>query len=536
MIPDLQKKLFNLIHLSIKVLVTLTLGTAILAEPSFAAPQNHAAPQYGGTLRLGWYRKPAPFDPFKVTDTISSPLMDLVFNRLIKSNSNGDLIPDLAKKWEVSSDGLVYTFYLRDDANFHDGVPLTSEDVLYSLRLYSDSKISPDFSKYYEKVSEWKATSKFIFQAKLSEPFSPFLRYLRNSYILPKHALVNPERDLKLFSYKPIGTGPFVFKTSNDNEIRFTANKNYMDGRPYLDQVVMRIFSSKSHVWAAFLRKEIDIVFYVDRKDYQAIGNQSYFKIFRALPPGGYAILFNLKDLNLMNTRIRKAISLAIDRQKLLTQMEHGEGVIVSGPFHPESWAYNPSVMGDSYSPNEALKILEEENKKNLSLNLLVDSNNAYLVEMAKRIRQQLAEVGIVIHINQFSNYSELIKKVYSSESSFQCYMFNYSTGTDPDIQSRFWQTDGPHNLGNYSNNEIDKLFREARISNLEEVRQKLYQQAHEMIASDRPAAFLYSPYIFYAASTDVQNVENLFGPFIPFYLVKDIYKSEKGGDGIGNY
>ena len=198
----------------------------LLAEPSLAVEtQSLQTPRYGGTLRIPSYGTPAPLDPFNVTDTISSSLFDLIFSKLVRWNMKDgfqdNFEGDLAESWMVSQDGLTYTFYLRKGVKFHDGTPCTAEDVAYSFKLFSDPVVSPTYYRYFEKVEKWEILSDSVFRVKLKEPFSPFLFVIFKIRILPKHKLLNINRNLKSFIANPIGTGAFRFsRTTGGPEYR----------------------------------------------------------------------------------------------------------------------------------------------------------------------------------------------------------------------------------------------------------------------------------------------------------------------------
>ncbi len=522
--------------------LTIALTMMLLLEPclELRLEESLEAP-YGGTLQLGWYRKPAPLNPFQTTDTISAPLMDLIFNKLVRFNPTSGFEPDLAKRWEISEDGLTYTFHLRRGVKFHDGSECTAKDVLHTFQLMGNKSVSPTFYQQFEVVKEWRAPSDFVFQMVLKRPFSPILVSLWRAKIVPRKELEEPARDLENFVKQPVGTGPFMFESQEeDGSMWFKANPDYFEGKPYLDEVHVKIFPNKGQVWSAFLRGEVDMLFYLDSMDREAIKDNPSFNIFRALAAGGYMLMFNLQDPLLSNPKIRKAVSLAVNRREIIQTLERGEGIITDGPFHPFSWANNPSVKPADHDPEGALALLQsegftlqgdtlEKEGKKLVLNLLVDSGNEHLIRIAKLIRQQLQEIGIRMNFHFFSNYQELFRKVYEKDSEFQCYLspFNVGVEIEPDPASIYWDSASPFNLVRYQNIEIDYLFELARKTHHQAQRARAYQRIHEIIAEEKPAVFLYIPYVFYAASKQVFNAEKLAASTIPFYQVKKIYKQE---------
>lgn len=535
-----QSLLFNLKNIITKAAPLLMLSTLLVIEPSFAAQTSQPPPQYGGTLRLGWYRQPAPFDPFNVTDTITSPMMELIFNRLVKVNVQGDLEPDLAERWEISADGLVYTFHLNPDVRFHDGHACTSDDVLHSFNLYRDVTISHRFNRYFDNVQEWSAPTPSTFEIKLKQPFAPFLRYIAFCYIAPKHKLENPSIDLNSFKENPIGTGPFIYAGQESEKILFKGNEDYFEGRPWLNEVVVKIFPSKSLTWSAFLRGEIDVVFQLEQAQSEQVFQHPDIRIFSALSAGGYSLMFNLKDPIFSNPKIREAVSLAIDKKEIIEKVEQDHGIPITGPFHPNSWAYDQTIS-TAYDPLKARILLDElgYTDRKLSFDILVDKENEHLVTISKIIRQQLQEVGIEIRQHFLSDFSDSIRKIEQDKLKFQTYLFPNTTGTDPNTVSRYWETGEIFNYGKYSNPEVDALFKMGRKIHDFKSREKIYKDIHRLVSKDQPAIFLYAPYLFYGYSKDIFNVESFLGFIISFHYIKQVYKLnidfEKGGEASGN-
>jgi peptide/nickel transport system substrate-binding protein len=492
------------------------------------------------TLQLGAYSKPDPFNPFKTTDTIAVPVMDLIFNKLIRRNKKGEFEPDLAEKWQISEDGLTYTFYIRKGVTFHDGFPCTAEDVLYTYQLFSDPNESPFFYDRFNLVEEWKMVSDSVFQVVLKKPFSPFLYLLWKAYIVPKHRLKNAKTDMKHFERHPIGTGPFQFSTqSARGEILLQAYGDYYEGRPNLDAVHIQMFEEKGQIWSAFLRDEVDMTFYLDQRDYLEIRDNPAFQIFEASSIAGYGLTFNVHDAFLSDPRVREAIDLALDRQEMMDLLENERGLLSSAPFYPNSWAYDPNIKPTPFNPEKAQVLLSdagfdlrdgllEKDGKKFTLNLTLDPNNEHLYRMAKVIRQQLQEIGITTKIHSFSNDQELKRFIADPESGFQAYLIVFNSGTDPDTQSNYWETKAAFNWGNYKNDEMNKLFEEGRRFPSLEKRAKIYQEIHRILAREKPAIYFYYPYVYHATSRSLSNIEDLSTPYFEFQEFKQVIKTNE--------
>lgn len=490
----------------------------------------------GGTLRLSGYVNPAPFDPFNVTESITGPLMELIFNHLVRFNNNGQLVGDLAKYWDISKDGLIYTFHLREGVLFHNGKECTSEDVRKTFLLYSNPQISPSYYKLFQIVDHWDAPSKYVFRVFLKERYSSFVYSLWYGYIVPEQIFENAEKNVQAFIESPIGTGPYAFVEKSSDKIILRANKDYFEGKSHVDSINVHLYPEKRMVWASFLRGEADLDFYLNAEDYREIRNNQSFKFFKSTAPGGSMLIFNFKDSLMAEFNIREAISLSLDRNEILNKVQNGEGVLIDGPFPLGLVQNDSSVSIREFNPDRGLELLKmsgfeksegfmERHGKKLILRLLVDGKNNDLVKMAKLIRQQLQEVGIGVELVYFNDYSEHQAFLNSKDPKFQAFLFFFNSGIDPDAVSVYWETSGKFNYGNYQNSSVDQLFYRARKSSAKSEADKFYQQIHSVIIKDKPAIFFYSPYVFHAASKKISGLEKLSGTYLPFCRIREIQK-----------
>lgn len=508
----------------------------LLSEPWVHTPLEAQNAEELSVLRLGAYRKLTPLNPFEVSDTFSTPLMELVFNRLVRYDALGEFEPDLAKSWKISEDGKTYTFFLREGVKFHDGAEFTAQDVLHSIELASDPDVNSGLAGTLKIIDNMKIVSDYVLEIKLKEPFSPFLLALWRVYIVPKHLLASAPEDLEGFLKKPQGTGPFIFLDENASGLRLGKNPAYFEGAPALDMIKVSVYGDKDQMWSAFLRDELDLFFYLDWKNYLEIKRLPSFDVFRSLSSAGYALIFNLRQPLLQDVRVRKAIAYAINRRELILVLENGQGILMDGPFHPASWAFARDTASPYYAPAKALELLKEagftkmekgmfeKDGEKLVLNLLVDLKNEQIAAIAKLIRQQLYEIGIGVKFHFFKSYDEFKKNVYQ-QNELHVYLINMSIGPEPDGASRYWATSEKINVGKYSRPEVDELFNEARGSSSRETRAGLYRKIEKLIAEDMPVVFLYYPYVLHAASKRCENTKQLFGPFVLFNKLKGVRK-----------
>jgi peptide/nickel transport system substrate-binding protein len=501
---------------------------------------------YGGTLVIGDSNQPTLINPILTDHSVSISVMTVVFNRLIRSNPQGELEPDLATFWDISEDGLVYTFYLREGVKFHDGIELTAEDVCYTYETIKDPSTHSSYLSDMNIVEKFEVVDKYTFRVRLKQPYTPFLYKLVRE-IAPRHLYQNADIHHFSFNYKPIGTGPFKFKEWKGNQITLEANEEYFEGRPYLDQIVFKTYPTRSEVWSAFMRQEIDLVRLISIEDYEVTKRDPTFKTFSHAGLVYCAILYNLKDPILSDKRVRQAIAHSIDKKKIIGKAEKGYGVESLGPFSKESWGFSENIQPYSYDPDKAVSILNEagwqrmdqngiriKNEAKLVLKLLVDSRNEKLKTIAMMLRQQLQEVGIALQIRLYSNNDVLVRESVSAQAQLR---MEFGGGADPGEVAKLWHSSQWPKARLWFHDgqlasEIDELIYLGQTTQERDVRKKIYNDLHEKIYQEQLACFLYFPSFFHAVSAKVQNAELFLNARMPDYILKDFYLDPKRGGG----
>ena len=536
---------FNRVILNmIRCLLVVAILSTLPTKTSLAETAEASQPQRGGTLRLGWYSKSAPFDPFKTIDTISKHLMEAVFSNLIRLTPQEGYEPELAESWEVSRDGLTYIFYLRTGVKFHDGSEFTSADALHTFQLIRNPEVSPYLFRRFLNVKNLTAPSKYVFQAILKKPDASFIQTVTNVNIVSENQFQIREDGTLNSPLYPMGTGPFVLVDQNEKgDVRLKSHTSYYEGAPYLDEIHLKIYPNKNGLWSAFLRDEVDFFFYMDFKDYDEINGNPSFRTFKAVSPLGYALLFNTSDPSLQDANVRKAFAHAINRQEFIDELEYGQAVETNGMFHPSSWAYDSSAKSLPYNPDKARELLKEAGydvsgsivKKDgepFFLTLSLNSENGHLIKIAKLLRQQLQEVGIGIKLQFYRSYQELEKLIYQDNVFSQCFLFSFNARTQVSVISYYWHPSKSifsrrMMVNSKQLNALDNLFEAARPESDQEKLKQIYLEIQKIMAEEQLAFFLYFPYAFHAASSKVYGTEFLWHFFVPMHEFRRVYKED---------
>ena len=491
----------------------------------------------GGTLIWGVCTKPTIINPILTTHSVSAALQEIIFNGLVRINSKGEIEPDLAESWDISNDGLIYTFYLRKGVRFHDGRECTAYDVKFTYDKLIDPGINSPFRSSFELVKDFKVIDKFTFQLTLKKSSASFIYRLVRE-IVPRHLFKKADFKNSSFNFHPIGTGPFRFKQwDKDNEIILEYNPDYYEGRPYLDRIMVKTYPASRDVWTALMRGEVDFTLFIEREDYEIVKNDFSFKTYTIPADYYYALVYNLNDPILSDKKIREAIAYGLNRKGLIERVGFGCGLECTGPFYPQSLGFNSDVLPFEYNPKKSQELLSEAGWKDndndgilekegeeLEIRVLIDARNDIYKKIIMVIRQQLQEIGIKIKVQLYNNDSELTEK-FLKENKSQAYLKFLLAGIDSDQAGAYWYSKLSKRRGilwTYGDEQIDNLFELGGVIQDKGKRAKIYQKIHKLIYEDQPACFLYFPFVFYAISNKFENIDDFFTLSMPFYTMKN--------------
>ncbi len=495
----------------------LAVAWSLLASACTASDKN-----YGGAVSVAVSVEPTGLNPLLDRGPASN-VNQLIYSSLVKPSEALDYQPDAAESWSVSDDGLVWEFRLRDDIVFHDGAPLTADDVAFTLEEVLRGDRSYSVSPLFRVITRVEAVSDRLVRLTLAEPFAPILSLLTIE-ILPAHILSETgTMSMEEFRWNPVGSGPFLFDSWNGvDTMRLKANPDYFEGRPYLDSIEIVSFPSKTAAWSALMQGKVDVVLDLNREDYEIIRDDDRFAAHGYLDYFYYTILLNLASPLFADAELREAVDISIDRSELIDTTLGGLAVPTTGPFRPETWPYDESVAVPGYEPGRAAEILKElgyedtdgdsvldRDGEALAFTLLVDEGDDLKRDVAQRIKWQLFLVGIRVDV-EYLPADELVgRRLYPGD--YDAALLQFNAGGDPDTFTYlFWHSDqiGSSNLARYANERVDELIVAGRRESDRERREAIYHEIHRVIAAERPAVFLFVRKIFIGASARVEGVE----------------------------
>lgn len=481
--------------LLVLVLVISAAGCARQSAPAPAGPQpdGPATPKQGGTLVVALPGNPATFNPNAKPDDNGIFISQNVFNKLVTLDNDYNVIPDLAKSWEISGDGKVYTFNLVT-AKWHDGTPFSSADVKWTLEAIVKNKALASGTLAAIDKIDTPAPDKVIIT--LKEPNPPFLTFLGwfGTYIMPKHLyesspdwLVNPANE------KPVGTGPFKLESfKNDDHVTLVANKEYFGGTPYLDKIIFRVLPDENTAVQAFLNKEVDIsLTRPPLSQVPTLEKTPGVKLDIYPMPNRYYVPMNLTREYFRKAEVRQALGMAINREEVLAKALKGVGRTAEGYYTPAiAWAYNANLKSPPFDPKKAEQLLDAagypRGADGIRMKLVLPHFQATeWGDIAAVIKENLKSVGIDVQIVQLEMGAWVDRVLVKKD--FDITLMGGQQGPDPDALRMRFGTGGALNMMGYSSAELDEVLAAGASAPTKEARVAAYMKAQEILAKDQP-------------------------------------------------
>ena len=521
----------------------LLLAASLLA----CMPAAHAA----STLVYCSEASPAGFDPSQYTSgTDFDASAETVFNRLTQFKRGGtEVEPGLATRWEVSNDGLTYTFHLREGVKFHTTDffkptrDFNADDVLFTFNRLLDAetpfrKAYPSESPYFTDMglnTTIKSVDKLdehTVRFSLNNVDAAFVQNLAMSFASVQSAEYADQllKDGKAedINQKPVGTGPFVFKRyQKDSQIRYVANKQYWKPEDVkLDNLVFAITPDAASRLQKLKAGECQVSGYPRPADIEVMKQDPNLRVLQQAGFNLGFLAYNVTHPPLDQLKVRQALDMAIDKQAIIKAVYQGAGQLAQNALPPAQWSYDPSVKDAPYDPVKAKALLKEAGvAPGTTLNLwamtVQRASNPNARMSAQMIQQDWAKVGINANIVSYE-WGEYIKRAKNGEHDAMIYGWTGDNG-DPDNWLGVLYSCAAVKGSNYAkwcNPAYDKLVQQAKVSNDREQRIKWYQQAQKILKEQVPITPIANSTVFQPLRKEVQNFK--ISPFglTPFYGV----------------
>lgn len=471
--------------------------------------QTASGPVEGGSIVVGIQQDIDSLDPHKATAAGTKEILFNIFEGLVKPDVDGNLICAVADSYDISDDGLVYTFTLRDGVKFHNGNDVTCEDVKYSLERAAGLLDGTPLIATLQTIQSVDILDEKTVQVTVGAPNAELI-YSFVAAIIPAGSGEDEAAD-------PVGTGPFSFVSYTPQEgIVLAKNENYwQEGLPYLDQVEFKIVGSSDSALLELQGGSIDIYSYLT--DSQANELKDSFQVVSSPSNVVQALFLNNDYEPLQDVRVRQAICYAVDKDLVNDFVAGGNGTLISTAMLPTLKDYYVDLndrYGTSANVEKAKELLAEAGYADgFDLEIAIPSNYEFHMQTGEVIVEQLKAVGINATINGVE-WNTWLDDVYNGRQ-YQATISGITCGdlTPGYLLNRF-QTESAKNFINYSNEEYDKIWQEAQQTQDLTERSDYYKQLQTMLCEDAASVFLQVP-----ANTTAINKKLAGYQFYPIYV-----------------
>ena len=467
----------------------------------------------------------------------------LIFSGLMKFDSHGLPQPDLAEAWGTSPDGTLYNFSIRPNAVWHDGQPVTTDDVIFTVEMIksSGSLFPQDIKDLWSQIVIKRFDDKTL-QFKLPEPFAPFLDYATFG-VLPKHLLESVSADQLAaaeFNLKPIGTGPYKFSQLMTSGGQITGvvlvvNNDYYLQKPFIEQFVFRFYPDSASAFDAYQQGQVLGISQLTNDVLQQALEEPTLSVYSSRLPQLGLVFLNLNNPSvqfLQNEKIRQALMLGVNRNNIVSHIMRGQAIVADGPILPGSWAYYNEIQHYDYDPDAAVVLLNGEGyvisagsgdvraKDGQPLTFtLIHPDDIIHTQIAQAIQSDWALIGVRIDL-QSVPYDSMVNDFLTTRN-YQAALADLNTARTPDPDPYlFWhqsEATGGQNYSQWDNRTASEFLESARTAADFESRARLYRNFQVVFAKEMPSLPLYYPVYSYGVDAQVQGVQ-----VAPMYDISD--------------
>ena len=478
------------------------------ARPDSVSPPGRVERPAGGRL-VRLFSDPPTLDPHITTDSTSAVIVNEVFGGLVTITPDIVIAPDLAEDWDISPDGKVFTFRLRQDAKFHDGRPVVAEDFRWSLERAADPLTESPVADLYlsdvigvadklngkaETIQGLRVIDERTLELTIDAPKSYFLAKLTypTAFVVDRK---NVEGNKNNWVFEPNGTGPFRLERYDIGEtILLGRNENYHLGPPFLDEV--EFILSGGDPMLMYENDEIHVTG-LGLADLERVQDPSNpLRTELATAPPGFTVSFigmNLEQPPFDDVKFRQALNYAVNKKEIATTALSDLVVPAIGVIPPGFPSYNPDLRGYGYDPEKAKRLLSESRYgadpasiPRITLSIAGNFGVSVGLDMEVMLRSWQETLGVEVEIQQ-TEWATFLQDVH--QRRFQMFALAWSADyPDPqDFLDIMFHTDSANNWGNYNNREVDSLLEKARVEPDQTARFQQYNLIEQLIVDDAP-------------------------------------------------
>ncbi|MBN2310149.1 MAG: peptide-binding protein [Candidatus Hydrogenedentes bacterium] len=469
-------------------------------------------------------------NPFTSTDLYSSSINGLIIERLLdRDNETLELEPKIAESWTISEDKLTYTFTMRRDVTFSDGAPLTAHDVKFSFdKLMDPTTDAPHARNYYQDVTSCEAVDDYTVRFTCNQPYFKHLTMLGGLEIIPEHIYGTGDFNNHPNNRNPIGSGPYILERwDTGKQVVLVRNENYWGEKPHVLRRVYKVITNADAAFQELARHGLDVMDPLSMTEElwttraTAASFEAEFNKFTYTYPGYRYIGWNMRRPKFADKRVRRALTMLLDRETIRRELMYGLAAITTGCFFVDEPEYNRDIIPWPFDPEGAAALLDEAGWTDTDGDGLRDKGGEpFRFELqftaslpihqqtATVFQEELAAAGIEMSIRELE-WASLLQNV--QELEFDAIMMGWSVGPDPDPY-QVWHSSqavkrGSNHVG-FVNAEADEILEKARLEFDRDARIRMYHRFHEILHEEQPYTFLFCRKALVAVDKRFQNTK----------------------------
>ena len=532
------------------ILLVIASLSFFLSIKNFYHNHTNAAAAVGGSYTEGVLGQPSYINPLLALNDPDLTLAGLVFSGLYKYNTEGKLVPDLAESLpQISEDQKQYTVNLRHDAKWHNGRPVTADDIIFTIQLLKDPSSKSPLRALWQSTNVEKL-SDFSVKFTTKDISGPFIDNLTLG-ILPQSVWTNLEPQnflLSKLNLEAVGSGPYSVAEINKlpngkiQQLTLQANANYYAGMPKIGRIIFKFYDIEEDILNAFHSREIDGFGFTPLGSNLFVNeDQPKVNIITSELPQQQVVFFNLNNKILADQNVRQALTLATDKQQIINEVFKGKAFLPSSPFlfsaeknetlPAEANLEQANVLLDT----AGYKLDPETNlrtKQKVILELTISTNDSSVnAKAAEILANQWKQLNIKVNLSVVPGKQLMDQNI--KPRNFDVLLFPQKFGADPD-PFLFWHSsqvkDPGYNLTGFKDQETDRLIADSRTTTDKQIRKDNYTKLSELILKKFPVIFLDQTEYIYVLDSKIKNasIGKLYNPSQRFTDVANWYIVEK--------
>ncbi len=523
-----------------KKVTVIALATAVMfsgfafVNTAEAARKGYDPKKVGGTLTYATFSDAQRLTPYTTNDSVSNSIQGFIFDGLLTRDAKLNPLPSLASSWKVSANGLEYTFNLRKDVKWHDGKPFTADDVVFTFNIYTDPKSLNAYRESFADIEKVEKIDNYTVKMTLNKNNVLFMSATPvTAAILPKHQFPKGVEDFNSNTQihrNPIGTGPFKFDSWKTAErIVLKANKDYFEGRPYLDEIIMRVLPD-SNVEVINLQKgTVDFVESIPPKQAINLAKNKKLKLDKHDTARYDYIGWNMDNPKFKDVKVRQALAMGLNRQAIVDKIMVKNATLAVSNFHPLEIYHNPTLKPMPYDVKKANALLDEagwklnkegiREKDGVKLEFEISWNNGNLTRksIAEAAAQDWKKLGVKATPRSIDF---TIQGDRNQEGKLETWVGAWLLGTNPDKTGLFHSGSAPvvdnsgkvtqkgNNTSRVRDKRVDEIFEKFKLEPDAKKRVAMYQELAKIMNENQYNLFLYHPATYSGMNAKLSGME----------------------------